>query len=84
MSKNSSLGISSSWSINDWPADVYPGSASRSRYMVRMHRGELLEAGALVRVGRDLVIIGDRYERWLQRQGSRVPDYKITANRGRR
>lgn len=69
-----------SWSINDWPSDRYPNSPTRARYLIRAHKRELMEAGAIARVGRELVIIGPRYERWLERQASRVPDYAIAPN----
>jgi hypothetical protein len=83
MPRKPGSGISPSWAIADWPENVYPGTSSRARYLVRVHRAELLVAGALARVGRDLVIIGPRYERWLQRQAGRVPDFQIAPNRGR-
>lgn len=72
-----------SWGIESWPADVYPHRASRARYFVRTHRDELLAAGALVRVGRELVVLGCRYTRWLERQATRVPDFEIAANRSK-
>lgn len=81
MSRKSS--ISPSWALDSWPPEIYPGTLSKARYLVRAHRSELLECGALARVGRDLVIIGSRYERWLEKQIARVPDYEIPANRAR-
>lgn len=73
-----------SWSISDWPAEVYPGSPDRARYLVRAHRDDLLRAGALARVGRELVILGDRYSKWIQRQAASVPGYECPANRERK
>jgi hypothetical protein len=35
---------------------------------VRVHRQELVAAGALSRVGRELVVLGARYVRWLERK----------------
>jgi hypothetical protein len=70
-----------SWSIVNWPEGVYPGSPDRARYLVRTHKGELLHAGALVRVGRELVILGDRYGKWLQRRAADVATYECNANR---
>ena len=52
-----------SWSIETWPAHVYPGSADRARYFIRTHKDELFAAGALTRPGRELVIIGARSAR---------------------
>jgi hypothetical protein len=50
--------------------------------LVREFRSELTEAGALARVGRELVIIGARYEKWLQKKGADVPNFDCAANRG--
>lgn len=73
-----------SWSVEGWPEAVYPNRPNRARYLIHTNRNDLLAAGALVRVGRELVVIGQRYSRWLERQASRVPDYEVAANRGRK
>jgi hypothetical protein len=83
MAKNAPAGMPHSWGIEAWPADVHPNSPSRARYLIRTHRDELMAAGALVRVGRELVVLGARYSRWLERQASRVPDFEIAPNRER-
>lgn len=70
-----------SWDLEHWPQAVYPHSESRARYMLRAYRDELMAAGALVRVGRELVVLGDRYTRWLQMQAGRVPGYESNAHR---
>jgi len=72
-----------SWSIADWPPSVYPNDPKRGRYLVREHKTDLLTSGALSRVGRELVVIGARYSRWLERQASRVPDFECAANTAR-
>lgn len=72
-----------SWDLEHWPADVYPHGEGRARWLLRAHRDELMTAGALVRVGRELVVIGDRYTRWLHAQASNVPGYESNANRER-
>lgn len=72
-----------SWSIKCWPADIYPNSSGKARYLVRAYRDELTAAGALVRVGRELVIIGERYVRWMQKKGAFVPGYECPANKDR-
>ena len=64
-----------SWAIELWPSDVHPGTVSRARYMVRAHRNELIAAGALVRVGRELVVLGAPYSRWLQNQMEKVTGF---------
>lgn len=70
-----------SWSLKHWPADVWPGNSSQGTYVVRSHRDALLRAGALSRVGRELIVLGDKYARWLELNASRVPGYECPANR---
>jgi hypothetical protein len=70
-----------SWSLETWPSHVYPHTAGRGRYFVRANRTALLDAGALIRVGRDLVVLGEPYTRWLAAQAARVADFKIAPNR---
>jgi hypothetical protein len=72
-----------SWRLDDWPAGVYPGAASKGRYVVRANRTALIAIGALVRVGRDLVVMGAAYSSWISKQGERVRDYQIAPNRQR-
>jgi hypothetical protein len=50
---------------------------------VRVHRDDLLQASALARVGRELVVFGAAYTRWLQRKASRVADFDIAPNANR-
>ncbi len=71
-----------SWSLSDWPCGVFPGSASRARYLVRCHGRELVAAGALVRIGRSLVLRGAAFDRWLARKGHEVPGFDIAPNAG--
>jgi hypothetical protein len=72
MAKNSLQKIPHSWAVDEWPADVYPGRASKARYTLRAHRTELVAAGALVRVGRDLVVA---------QKANRVDGFAIAPNR---
>ena len=72
-----------SWPIKNWPEDVYPNSPDKARYMVRAYRDELTAASALVRVGRELVIIGTPYVRWMQKKGASVHGYECPANKDR-
>ncbi|MEZ5499995.1 MAG: hypothetical protein R3E77_11290 [Steroidobacteraceae bacterium] len=73
--------LAHSWPLSDWPADVYPNSTERARYVLRAHRRELVEAGAMVRVGRELVVLARGYDKWLQRRGARVFGYECAAYR---
>ena len=70
-----------SWSIEGWPAGVFPGTPQKARYLIRRNYDELLRAGALSRVGKQIVVLGDRYGRWLQLHTCDVPNYQIAPNR---
>lgn len=70
-----------SWSVESWPTHVYPHSSGRARYILRCNRKALVNAGALTRIGRDLVVLGARYVAWLEGQVSRVDNYEIAPNR---
>jgi hypothetical protein len=69
-----------SWPINDWPQHVYPNRPSSGRYLVRAYRDELISAGALTRIGRELVVLGDGYARFLARRSDKVNEYPIPPN----
>lgn len=70
-----------SWSISNWPADVWPGNASRAAYVIRSNKDELMREGALSRVGRELIVFGARYSRFLEKKSANVPGYECPANR---
>lgn len=70
-----------SWDLEHWPQSVYPHTSGRARYLVRAHRDALMSAGALTRIGREIVVIGGPYTRWLASYAARVQDYDIAANR---
>ncbi len=80
MAKTAAERVPHSWGIEDWPASVYPNKPSRARYIVRSHRDELVAAGALTRVGRDLVVMGAGYSAWLAKQAGRVARFDIAPN----
>jgi hypothetical protein len=69
-----------SWNIENWPPEIWPNTVERGRYVVRAYRDSLLVAGALSRVGRELIILGARYQRWLEKNASNVPGYTIAPN----
>jgi hypothetical protein len=75
-----------SWAIKDWPSDIFPGSPTRGRTLVRCHRNDLVAAGALARVGRTLVVLGPQFERWLQRGVPKAlaEAFPVPANERRR
>ena len=70
-----------SWGINTWPVTVWPHEPKRARYVVRANMNTLLQSGAVCRIGRELVVLGDRYHRWLERNASRVPEYRCNAKK---
>lgn len=70
-----------SWDLEHWPLDVYPHTSGRARYMVRKHRVALLAEGALTRVGRDLVVIGAAYSKFLAKRAEHVANFSIAPNR---
>lgn len=70
-----------SWDLDSWPPHVYPGKPSRGRYIVRAHRDDLMLAGALTRVGREIVVIGSAYTKWLAKKAANVADFEIAPNR---
>lgn len=72
-----------SWSLAHWPADVYPNTADRARRVLRFYRGELMACGALARVGRELIVFGDAYIRWVRSKAANVDGFKIPPNEAR-
>jgi hypothetical protein len=70
-----------SWDIESWPPHVFPHKPGKGRYLVRANRSALTAAGALTRVGRDLVVLGAPYTKWLESQAGRVDSFEIAPNR---
>ena len=69
------------WDLEHWPPDIYPHTESRARYLVRAYRNDLILAGALTRVGRELVVFGEGYARFLQQKAVNVPGFTANPNR---
>jgi hypothetical protein len=82
-SQNQAAAVPHSWDLEGWPSTVFPGTPSRARYIVRTHRDELMREGALARVGRELVIFGAKYARWLEKRAADVPGFVAAPNRER-
>ena len=75
--------IPHSWPLDGWDTDapaVFPGGTSKARQLVRYHREALVAAGALVRVGRKIVIMGGAYHGWLAGHAQRVADFHMPVN----
>jgi hypothetical protein len=72
-----------SWDIEHWPTHVYPHSEGRARWLIRAHKDELILAGAITRVGREFVLFGNEYSKWLQSKKPKVLDFvpNVTAKK---
>lgn len=71
-----------SWSVHEWTErapHVYPHTTESGSYLCRANQDELVKFGALVRVGRDRVIIGAKYDKWMQSRG--FPEMDLPMNR---
>ncbi|HTV96620.1 MAG TPA: hypothetical protein VME42_11460 [Steroidobacteraceae bacterium] len=68
------------WEFATWPADVWPHTSSRARHLVRSHLDDLVAAGAVSRVNRQLIIIGVPYLNWIKKHASDVEDFKLPCN----
>jgi hypothetical protein len=65
-----------SWELSTWPAEIWPHNPKRGQWIGRAYRKELLQAGAMTRIGMKLVFIGAKYESWLERRASHVVDFQ--------
>lgn len=72
--------VPATWRIAQWPADVYPGTPTQGKRLCLAHRDELVKTLALTRIGRELVVIGSSYMRWLASKADRVAGYEIGPN----
>jgi hypothetical protein len=76
-----------SWMFSTWPPGVAPGDEARAKYLFRVFKRELIAAGAVSRVGRQIIFLGHGYARFLATQISRVDNFEIEmvrVNRSRR
>jgi hypothetical protein len=70
------------WTIKTWPRDVYPYDGGRARHLLRVNEMALLKAGALTRIGHEIVVLGAGYARWMAANAVRVnAEYEVAANR---
>jgi hypothetical protein len=67
-----------SWELDSWETiapDVWPHTSTRAKWISKCYRKELIEAGALTRVGKTLVFLGAAYTRWLERRARHVVEF---------
>jgi hypothetical protein len=81
MSRPKAAPLPHSWRVADWPPGVTPGRISSAKHLIRQHKAELIQCGALCRIGRDLTILGEGYAVFLARKQGRVDGYAIAPNR---
>jgi hypothetical protein len=65
-----------SWEFSSWPSHVWPNNQKRGQWICRAYRRELVAAGALSRIGRNVIIIGAPYVRWIESHMDQVIDFK--------
>jgi hypothetical protein len=65
-----------SWDCKLWPANVWPNDPKRALWILRTHRPELLECGALTRIGKRLVVLAPGYRRFLNRHIGDVTEFQ--------
>lgn len=81
MPRKDTANLPHSWAVTDWPAEVFPNKAHAAHYLVRSHETALTAEGALVRIGRQRVILGAPFSRWLAKHSRHVAEYQIAPNR---
>lgn len=72
-----------SWTLKTWARDardVWPFDGTKARHVLRVHQAKLVAAGALTRIGHEIVILGAGYAKWLASHTARVTEYTPTAN----
>jgi hypothetical protein len=68
------------WNLPNWPEEVFPHDPASARHLVQSNRDALVEAGALIRYGRELVVIGVPYINWLRTHTAGVRDIEMPCN----
>ena len=68
-------GLPHSWDIEHWPVSVWPHSPKRAKYVLRAFRDELMRCGALVRIGREIIVLGKGYGYFLEQGRADVAGY---------
>lgn len=72
-----------SWPVAKWPAAVFPNNTPDARNLVRFFRKELVAAKALTRIGKKLVVMGDKYDSWLRSRSSEVESFQSPFDKNR-
>jgi hypothetical protein len=75
ITSHATSGVPHSWEFDTSPASVWPHEKKRFEWLARAYRKELIEAGALTRVGKKLVFIGANYTKWLTKRSRHVTEF---------
>ena len=78
------IAVPHDWTVNNWPRDIYPYDGAKARHILRVHQTALIEAGALTRIGRQIVVQGAGYSRWMAQNAGNVVEFaetKMAPNR---
>jgi hypothetical protein len=69
-----------SWGFSNWPWWVWPGDGVRGKRFVRTYEEQLFKVGALTRGGRELIVEGAGFTKFLHSQRHMVKDFECPAN----
>ena len=78
------LGVPVAIPVSQWEqhaSGLFPWTNTRARRYVWKHANELVEAGALVRLDRELVVMSAQFVLWIMAQTNTVVNYDVPANR---
>jgi hypothetical protein len=70
-----------SWGFGNWPAHVWPGDVVRGKRFCRTYQPALMKAKALVRLGRELVVMGGPFTAYMAKQAAAVENFSVPCNR---
>jgi hypothetical protein len=74
------MAVPHSWGFSTWPAHVWPNDGVRGKRFCRTFEDQLFKSGALTRGGRELIVIGAGFTKFLHSQRHRVQDFECPAN----
>ena len=69
------------FTVAAWEPLYYPFTPERASVLCLKYAAELAECGALVRIGKEKVVIATAYLWWLLQHKDQVTNYDVPANR---
>jgi hypothetical protein len=70
-----------SWGFGSWPPHVWPNDGVKGKRFCRTYEKDLLKAKALVRMGRELVVMGGPFCAYMAKQTAAVRNFEVPCNR---